>query len=131
MTQRWIRRSVRGVVDVKNLNRAAREGWKPVQPDSLPEEWQIYAAFANKSEGIIVVDDMQLMEIPTRVIDQKRKAIEDATRLQMEGVEHDLERSQVAGHPILRDHKSSVSFRRRSLGRPTEERAQVAPADDD
>ena len=123
--QRWIRRMVRGVVDTKNLNRVWREGWRPVPPESLSDDWQIYSQYADKNEGVIVVDDMQLMEIDSSVIASKRKYVEEQTKLQMAGVEHDLERSQVAGHPILRDHKSAVSF----PGRKVERR--VEPADNE
>lgn len=125
MVQRWIRRSVGGAVDTKNLSRAWREGWRPVPPDDLPPEWQIFKQYANKEEGVVVVDDMQLMMIPQSVIDAKRKAIEKATALQMASVEFDLDRAQVAGHPILRDHKTSVTMPGRKVGR------SVEPADDE
>jgi len=127
MTQRWVRRSVRGVVDTKNLNRAHREGWRAVPPESLSDEWRVFSQYANKAEGVVVVDDMQLMEIPTKIIEAKRRAIEEQTKLQMEGVMHDLERSQVAGHPILRDHKSTVSY----PGRKLQAERRVEPASDE
>lgn len=109
MTQRWVRKSMRGVDDPKNLNRSWREGWRPRSPDTLPEEWRIYATFADKSEGMIVVDDLILMEIDTDIIEARRKAIKAATQAQMRGVEHDLESTQIAGHPIVKEHKTSVT----------------------
>lgn len=108
-TQRWVRKSLRGVDDPKNLNRSWREGWRPRPPDSLPEEWRIYATFADKSEGMIVVDDLILMEIDSDIIEARRKAIKKATQDQMRGVEHDLESAQIAGHPIVKEHKTSVT----------------------
>lgn len=108
-TQRWIRRSLHGAADPKNLNRQWREGWRPRSPDTLPEDWRVYANFADQNEGMIVVDDLILMEIDTRLLEQRRKATENATRRQMEGVEHDLDNAQVAGHPIVKDHRTSVS----------------------
>ena len=59
---------------------------------------------------MIVVDDLILMEIPTHILDGRRRATQQATRRQMEGVEHDLESTQIAGHPIVKDHKTTVSF---------------------
>jgi hypothetical protein len=109
MTQRWVRKSLRGADDPKNLNRNWREGWRPRSADTLPEEWRIYANFADKNDGMIVVDDLILMEIDSRVLVQRKKAIESATRRQMESVDHDLESSQVAGHPIVKEHKTSVT----------------------
>lgn len=109
MRQRWIRHSLKGEADPRNLNRKYREGWRPRPPESLPEDWQIYAVHANKADGYIQVDDLVLMEIPKEVLDAQKKEAEKATRLQMVGVEHDLERSQMPGLPIHKEHKSSVS----------------------
>jgi len=108
-TQRWVRQSIRGAADPKNLNRSWREGWRPRPPESLGEEWRIYANFANKDEGMIVVDDLILMEIDSSVLEQRKKSIELATANQMRSVEHDLESTQIAGHPIVKEHKTSVS----------------------
>ena len=110
MVQRWVRQTVRGAADPKNLNRTWREGWRPRSPDSLPDEWRIYATFADKNEGMIVVDDLILMEIDSDVIARRKHAIESATAHQLSSVEHDLESTQIAGHPIVKDHKTSVSY---------------------
>ena len=109
MTQRWVRKSLFGADDPKNLNRSWREGWRPRPPETLPEDWRIYATFADKNEGMIVVDDLILMEIDSAVLDQRRKAIALATEQQIRSVEHDLESTQIAGHPIVKEHKTSVT----------------------
>jgi len=110
MTQRWVRQSVHGVADPKNLNRKWREGWRPRSPDTLSEEWRIYATFADNTEGRIVVDDLILMEINSSTLARRKKHIEEQTALQMNSVEHDLEKTQIAGHPIFQENKSSVSY---------------------
>lgn len=109
MTQRWVRKSLFGADDPKNLNRSWREGWRPRSPDSLPDEWRIYATFADKNEGMIVVDDLILMEIDSKVLAARKRATDHATQQQIESVEHDLESSQIAGHPIVKEHKTSVT----------------------
>lgn len=109
MTQRWVRKSLFGADDPKNLNRAWREGWRPRNPDTLDEEWRIFAVFADKDQGMIVVDDLILMEIDSSIIERRKAAIEAATAAQMRSVEHDLESAQVAGHPIVKEHKTSVT----------------------
>ena len=108
-TQRWVRQSIRGAADPKNLNRSWREGWRPRPPESLGEEWRIYANFADSDEGMIVVDDLILMEIDSSVLDRRKEAVRLATANQMRSVEHDLESTQIAGHPIVKDHKTSVT----------------------
>lgn len=120
-TQRWVRQSIRGAADPKNLNRSWREGWRPRQPETLTEEWRIYANFANKDEGMIVVDDLILMEIDSSVLAKRKAAIARSTRQQMQSVEHDLESTQIAGHPISQENRSSVTHPGRQV-RP----AQVA-----
>lgn len=109
MTQRWVRHSLRGEADPKNLNRQYREGWRFRDPATLPEDWQIFAVHANKKEGYVQVDDLVLMEIPTKTLEQRREAIRRNTEMQMNAVNHDLERSQVAGHPIHQEHRTTVS----------------------
>lgn len=108
-TQRWVRQSVRGAADPKNLNRAWREGWRPRPPETLPEDWRVYATFADKTDGMIVVDDLILMEIDSSILKAKREHIRKNTQMQMQSVDHDLEKAQVAGHPIVKEHKTSVS----------------------
>ena len=124
MTQRWVRKSIRGADDPKNLNRAWREGWRPRSPDTLSEEWRVYAVFANSTEGMIVVDDLILMEIDSRVLTKRKSAIEQQTASQMYGVEHDLESAQIAGHPIIKEHQTSVSH-------PSQRVQPVGVADDE
>ncbi len=124
MTQRWVRQSIRGKDDPKNLNRTWREGWRPRSPDTLTEDWRIYANFADKDNGMIVVDDLILMEIPTSFIEKRRAATLKATADQMHSVEHDLESTQFKGHPITKDHKSSVSH-------PAYPRERLQVADDE
>lgn len=109
MKQRWVRQSVHGVADPKNLNRSWRDGWRPRQPETLTEEWRVYANFASKNEGMIVVDDLILMEIDSSTLAARKLSVERATAMQMNSVEHDLEKTQIAGHPIFQENKSSVS----------------------
>lgn len=119
MTQRWVRKSLFGADDPKNLNRSWREGWRPRPADTLPEDWRVYATFAEKNEGMIVVDDLILMEIDSDILVQRKRETERQTQLQIRSVEHDLESAQVAGHPIVKEHKTSVthpSLRVRPVG---------------
>jgi hypothetical protein len=109
MTQRWVRHSLRGEADPRNMNRKYREGWRPRDPATLSEDWQVFAITAESTDGYIKVDDLVLMEIPTKTLTQRKAASEQAAREQMAGVEHDLERSQMPGLPITKEHRTSVS----------------------
>ena len=73
---------------------------------------------------MIVVDDLILMEIDSEILEKRRAAIEQATAMQMASVDHDLESSQIAGHPIVKNHKTSVSY-------PSQRVQPAGVADDD
>jgi hypothetical protein len=60
-----------------------------------------------------------LCEQPEAMAQQRADYVRKQTDNQMTAVEHDLERSQVPGQPISRDHQSAVTAR------------QVQAADDD
>lgn len=120
MVQRWIRHSVRGVDDPRNVTMKMREGWTPRPIDTIPEEFTFIASRADAQAGQFVVDDLMLCEMPLKKFKQRSEYYRRQTERQMEAVTHDLERTQVAGHPIQREHTSKVSHPPRVIGRRVE-----------
>ena len=57
-----------------------------------------------------MVDDLILMESDSGILAKRKASIEHTTAQLMVSVEHDLESTQIAGHPIFKDHKSTVSY---------------------
>lgn len=129
MVQRWVRISVRGADDPRNVSMRQREGWSPRHIDSIPEEFRLMSGglgvAPDASMGRFIVDDLLLCEMPERKFAQRKRYYSQMTQRQMEAVEHDLENAQVAGHPIVKTHKSNVSYPSRVVGRRVE-----AAADD-
>lgn len=119
MTQRWIRHTVRGEADPRNWNNAMREGWTPRPADTVPDEFK-HSIVAGSDKGIIQVDDLILCEMPTARYNQRKAYYSAQSKKMQQAVDDELERSQVRGHPIVREHKSTVSHPAISVGRKVE-----------
>ncbi len=122
MVQRWIRMTIRGVDDPRNMSRKMREGWNPRPASSIPDTFKHMNSRQAAQDGVFAVDDLVLCEMPESVYSQRASYYAQQTHRQMQAVEHDLEKSQVSGHPIHREHRSAADT---SQGR------RVAAADDD
>ena len=120
MVQRWIRISLRGAEDPRNINMRLREGWVPRPLDSIPDDFGLLGTKAGVEAGRFIVDDLMLCEMPKTVYAQRKAYYDRLTEQQMDAVETDLEEVQVQGHPITKTHRSSVSHPPRVLGRRVE-----------
>jgi hypothetical protein len=77
--------------------------------DTIPSEFKELAARADANQGVFVVDDLMLCEQPVSLSMARRKYIQQQTERQMVAVEADLERAQVPGNPIHKQHTSGVN----------------------
>jgi len=67
------------------------------------------AARADASQGVFVVDDLMLCEQPEEVSESRKRYIREQTDRQMMAVDMELERAQVSGHSIQKQHTSGVN----------------------
>lgn len=123
MTQRWIRVSIRGEEDPRNVNLRLREGWKPRAANTVPEDFMSLTR-ADDGDGRLIVDDLMLCEMPSDMYAERRAYYDSLTESQMTAVNADLEDVQIQGHRITKTHTSKVSMPPRVVGR------QAQPADD-
>lgn len=123
--QRWIRMTVRGAEDPRNVSLKTREGWRPRPVDTIAEEYAFMGSKAGMNEGRFIVDDLMLCEMPRVTYAQRQAHYARETAMQMNAVEQDLEDVQVPGQPIVRSHNTSVTHPSRVVGR----RAEVAGDD--
>jgi hypothetical protein len=112
MVQRWIRITQGGEDDPRNVSRRRREGWTPRPLSTIPSEYKEMVGRSDSREGVFVVDDLMLCEQPIELAEQRAAYIQAQTERQMLAVTADLDRSQVAGHPITREHRSAVQGRK-------------------
>lgn len=126
MKQRWIRISVRGVDDPRNVNLRMREGWTPRPVESIPSEFQMMGVQETQTQGRLIVDDLMLCEMPEERWKARAAYYQKLTQDQMVAVENDLQDVQVAGHRITKTHTSTVSH----PARPRVQGRQVEAAED-
>ena len=107
---RWIRESVMGFDDRKNVSSRSREGYELVRGEEYPD-FDIPTVEDGKHAGIIGVGGLLLARVPIEVVEQRGKYFRDMTRDQMTAVDNELAREQHPAMPIERpDRSSSVTF---------------------
>ena len=107
---RWIRESVMGFDDRKNVSSRSREGYELVRGEEYPD-FDIPTIEDVKHAGVIGVGGLLLARVPLEVVDERQSYFRDMTRDQMTAVDNELAREQHPAMPIDRpDRSSSVTF---------------------
>ena len=106
---RWIRESVMGYDDNKNLSARLREGFELVRADEYPD----FAAPTiqdGKHAGVIGVGGRILARFPIESKTERDRFYREKTADQMDAVDNDLMREQHSSMPIHNDRQSRVTF---------------------
>jgi len=107
---RWVRESVMGFDDKKNLSARLREGFELVRADEYPD-FEAPTVQDGKHAGVIGVGGLVLARIPKETVGQRKAYFQDQTRDQMDAVDNDLMREQHPSMPISKpDRQSRVTF---------------------
>ena len=107
---RWIRESVMGVDDKKNLSARLREGFDLVRAEEYPD-FEAPTVQDGKHAGVIGVGGLVLARFPIETRDQRNAHYRNATRDQMTAVDNDLMREQHPSMPISKpERQSRVTF---------------------
>tara|TARA_Y100000310_G_scaffold312561_1_gene359989 strand:+ start:245 stop:703 length:459 start_codon:yes stop_codon:yes gene_type:complete len=106
---RWIRESVMGFDDKKNLSARLREGFELVRADEYPD-FQAPSIQDGKHAGIIGVGGLVLARFPIDSLDERNTHFQKVTSDQMEAVDNDLMREEHPSMPITQDRQSRVTF---------------------
>lgn len=106
---RWVRKSLKGVLDQTNYSRKLREGWEPCALKDHPEYEGIIDEEAAAS-GNIEIGGLILCRIPQEFIHQRTAHYGKATQSQMEAVDKNLMREEDSRMPLYKERKSTVSF---------------------
>ena len=106
---RWIRESVMGFDDKKNLSARLREGFELVRADECPD-FEAPTVQDGKHAGIIGVGGLVLARFPVESLDERTTHFRKAARDQMEAVDNDLMLEQHPSMPISSERSSRVSF---------------------
>ena len=106
---RWIRESVMGYDDNKNLSARLREGFELVRADEYPD----FAAPTiqdGKHAGVIGVGGLILARFPIESKTERDRFYREKTADQLDAVDNDLMREQHSSMPIHNDRQSRVTF---------------------
>ncbi len=107
---RWIRVSMRGDADNRNVSQRFREGWVPCKLEDYPK-LQVVPDIDSRFEGNIVVGGLMLCKNSAEKMDSKRKYHEGQAQSQMEAVDHGYMRENDARMPLLQsERKTRITF---------------------
>lgn len=109
---RWIRTSVVGLSDTRNVSMRLREGWEPCKAEDYPD----YRALADdKSEwgkrGCIEVGGLILCKSADEIMQQREEYYRDLANQQLEAVDNNFMRENNPRMPLIpTERKTTVSF---------------------
>lgn len=107
---RWIRVSMMGDADTRNVSMRFREGWEPVKAEDYPELMVIPDAESVWSEkGAVEIGGLLLCKAPRSMRDARRKYHEDKSREQMNAIDNNYMRESDPRMPVLAPERTSRS----------------------
>jgi len=106
---RWIRASVMGFDDKKNLSARVREGFELVRADEYPD-FEAPTIQDGRHAGVIGVGGLVLARFPAETRDERNAYYNKRTQDQMKAVDNDLMREQHPSMPISNERQSRVTF---------------------
>jgi hypothetical protein len=108
-TYRWIRISLNGSADPRNISAKLREGWEPVKLEEQPQ-FQMLVDPNSRFKDNVEVGGLLLCKIPEEFMVQRAKYFDEMSRKQTESVDNNLMRQSDPRMPIFNERRSTVSF---------------------
>ena len=106
---RWIRVSMLGQADPRNLSSKLREGWEPVRIEEQPK-FQLLIDPGSRFKDNIEIGGLLLCKAPEEFVDQRSDYYQNQTQAQTEAVDNNLMRQSDPRMPLFKERKSSHSF---------------------
>jgi len=111
-TFRWIRVSMLGNDDPKNISTSLGEGWEPVKASEHPEI-RLFNSGGSRFPDSIEVGGLLLCKIPEEFMDQRAKYFNEMTEAQLRSVDSNFMREGDPRMPLFKTRDSRTSFGRR------------------
>jgi hypothetical protein len=108
----WIRTSLRGEPDPRNISKRFREGWVPVPAKDYPD-LQLQSDPASRFPDNIEVGGLLLCRASKDHMDGRHAYYSKVTQSQMESVDNSMFKQQDARVPMFRERSSRVSVGRK------------------
>jgi hypothetical protein len=107
---RWIRESVRGYEDNKNVIGRIRQGYELVRADEYPD-FDFPSVSEGKNKGIVSVGGLLLAKVPLEIAAERDQYYSEQTKHQQEAVDNDLLKEQHPSMPINKpERQTKVTF---------------------
>ena len=112
---RWVRHELKGVDDTRNVVSRLRQGYEPVKPSDLPEDFVTQVATDGPHAGAVINGDLILCKIPMENIRERRAYYSSKAQKQQNAVNAQLLKDNSPIAPIDVSNKSSVSTGNREM----------------
>ena len=104
---RWIRISIKGNDDQKNVGNKLQLGWEFVSPDEVPEmALTSFVRDEGRYQGAVCRGDVALVKMPAGKVNSRRKFYEQKANDQMDAVNAQLMKSSDSRMPITNSSRS-------------------------
>ena len=109
---RWLRESIQGQPDDKNITSRLREGYELVREDELSAEDKMkYPSLAEgKYKGVIGVGGLLLAKIPLELAKQRNEYFERKSQETQEAIDNEVLKDEHPSMPITKNRSSKVTF---------------------
>lgn len=109
---RWIRISMMGEGDARNISSRLREGWEPVKASEHPEVHVMGSAQNTRFPDCIEVGGLMLCKTPIEFVEQRDAYYRNQADSQMSSVDNSFMRESDARMPLFKERRSEVKFGR-------------------
>lgn len=109
---RWIRISMMGQDDPKNVSTSLAEGWEPVKASMHPEV-RLFNTGQNRFPDSIEMGGLLLCKIPAEFMDQRSAHFQDITEREVRAVDNNFMSQNDPRMPLFKDKQSTSTFGRR------------------
>lgn len=106
---RWIRVSMIGNSDAKNISAKLREGWEPVSIDEQPQ-FKLLVDPNSRFKDNVEIAGLLLCKMPVEFVDQRTAYFAKVNQDNMDAVDNNFMRENDSRMPLFREKKSSTSF---------------------
>ena len=106
---RWIRVSMLGTADARNISSKIREGWEPVRAEEQPR-FKLLVDPNSRYPDNIEIGGLLLCKTPEEFVKQRAAYYAEQTQAQTDAVDNNLMRQSDSRMPIFKESKSSTSF---------------------
>ena len=106
---RWIRTSILGKTDARNMSAKIREGWEPVKIEEQPK-FQLLVDPDSRFKDNVEIGGLLLCKTPEELVEQRNSYYQRQAEDQIQSVDNSLMKQSDPRMPLFKERKSTTSF---------------------